>query len=389
MKMNPNSRESVWAISKASIPFFRDGITAGKEEGEKWVQVDGLVDALCVSISGTVWSLIHDKIHYRSGVTPNNEAGTAWNQVDQEFSASLLEAGGSCLWAYARSNLLYVRTGMGFHSNSSNVTRIGDGWRHIPTPTTPSGVSDLAMTAQDDLYALTDDNKLFKREGCTQSCHEGVNWVKVALPKTGSSGFLGLGAVPRVKQIAGGLEYLWAVTDSHEVWRAPYPSMITEISWERIPGQKMVFVSPSMCDKEITWGINNRDQIFVRTSPQVGRYEWLRQGTIMFRSLTVGVMLNYVLPAEQPRRALARMQSMNRVRGEGPAQTGGAFPDVVVATLRDELKVTDIPFKMEQCDTMSTELLNALVIPVLSKEEVLQRFTYDFTTENTVLSEVM
>lgn len=169
--------------------------------------------------------------------------------------------------------------------------------------------------------------------------------------------------------------------------------MITERSWERIPGQKMVFVSPSMCDKEITWGINNRDQIFVRTSPQVGRYEWLRQGTIMFRCLTVGVMLNYLLPTEQPKRALARMQSMNRVRGDGPVQStngrSGAFPDVVVATLRDELKVTDIPFKMEQCDTMSTELLNALVIPVLSKEEVLQRFTYDFTTENTVLCEAM
>ena len=27
--MTQNTRESVWAISKANIPFYRDGITAG------------------------------------------------------------------------------------------------------------------------------------------------------------------------------------------------------------------------------------------------------------------------------------------------------------------------------------------------------------------------
>ena len=31
------------------------------------MQVDGLVDALCVSISGTVWSLIHDKVNRTRG----------------------------------------------------------------------------------------------------------------------------------------------------------------------------------------------------------------------------------------------------------------------------------------------------------------------------------
>ena len=50
------------------------------------------------------------------------------------------------------------------------------------------------------------------------------------------------------------------------------------------------------------------------------------------------------------------------------------------------LQVTDMPFKIEQCDQMSEDLLNALVIPVLSQQEVLQRFNYDFTTEDTVLS---
>ena len=41
--------------------------------------------------------------------------------------------------------------------SSNKLTDIvsGDGWRHIPTPTAPAGVSDLAMTAQDDLYVLT------------------------------------------------------------------------------------------------------------------------------------------------------------------------------------------------------------------------------------------
>ena len=37
----------------------------------------------------------------------------------------MLEAGGSCLWVYGRDNTLYVRSGMGFHSSSPNVTRIG------------------------------------------------------------------------------------------------------------------------------------------------------------------------------------------------------------------------------------------------------------------------
>ena len=35
---------------------------AGKEEGTKWVQVDGIVDKLSVSISGTVWAIMHDKV---------------------------------------------------------------------------------------------------------------------------------------------------------------------------------------------------------------------------------------------------------------------------------------------------------------------------------------
>ena len=43
----------------------------------------------------------------------------------------------------------------------------------------------MAITAQDDLFVLTDDNKLFKRDGCTQSCPEGVSWAKCALPRLG------------------------------------------------------------------------------------------------------------------------------------------------------------------------------------------------------------
>ena len=126
-----------------------------------------------------------------------------------------------------------------------------------------------------------------------------------------------------------------------------------------------------MCDKEITWGINNRDQMFVRTSPQVGRYEWLRQGTIMFRTVTVGVMLNYELPSEQQaKKAVVRNASSLNMSEVAKSK---------------ELKVTDMPFKIEQCDQMSEELLNALVIPILSKQEILQRFTYDFSTENNVL----
>lgn len=370
--MSQNTRESVWAISKASIPFYRDGITPGKEEGSKWVQVEGLVDKLSVSISGTVWAIMHDKLFYRSGVTPNSEQGSSWTAVEHDFSTDMLEAGGSCLWVYGRDNMLHVRTGMGFHSSSAGITRIGSGWTSTPSPTSPSGVTDMAITSQDDLFVLTDDNKLFKRDGCTQSCPEGVSWAKCALPRLGGGGFLGLGAAPEVINIAGGLEHLWAVTDSHEVWRAPYAGIITERSWERIHGQKMVYVCPSMCDKEITWGINNRDQMFVRTSPQVGRYEWLRQGTIMFRTVTVGVMLNYTIPSEQPKATLQRMASSSHGLLDQP---------------RDELKVTDMPFKIEQCDQMSEDLLNALVIPVLSKTEVLQRFTYDFTTEETVLSD--
>ena len=35
-------------------------------------------------------------------------------------------------------------------------------------------------------------------------------------------------------------------------------------------------------------------------------------------------------------------------------------------------QVTDMPFKIEQADQMSGELLNALVTPVLTKQEVLQ-----------------
>ena len=35
---------------------------AGKEEGSKWVQVDGIIDKLSVSISGTVWAIMHDKV---------------------------------------------------------------------------------------------------------------------------------------------------------------------------------------------------------------------------------------------------------------------------------------------------------------------------------------
>ena len=36
----------------------------GKEEGTKWVQVDGIVDKLSVSISGTVWAIMHDKVSF-------------------------------------------------------------------------------------------------------------------------------------------------------------------------------------------------------------------------------------------------------------------------------------------------------------------------------------
>ena len=35
---------------------------AGKEEGSKWVQVDGMLDQLSVSISGIVWAIMHDKV---------------------------------------------------------------------------------------------------------------------------------------------------------------------------------------------------------------------------------------------------------------------------------------------------------------------------------------
>ena len=46
-----------------------------------------------------------------------------------------------------------------------------------------------------------------------------------------------------------------------------------------------------------------------------------------------------------------------------------------------------MPFKMEECEEMSGELLNALVIPVLNREEILQRFNYDFTTEMEILND--
>ena len=59
----------------------------------------------------------------RAGVTPNNEQGTSWNRVEHDFSVNKLEAGGNCLWVYARDNLMYVRTGMGYQSSSPN--RIG------------------------------------------------------------------------------------------------------------------------------------------------------------------------------------------------------------------------------------------------------------------------
>lgn len=35
---------------------------------------------------------------------------------------------------------------------------------------------------------------------------------------------------------------------------------------------------------------------------------------------------------------------------------------------------------------MDQELLNALVIPILSEQDVLNKFSYDFSTEETVLS---
>ena len=47
----------------------------------------------------------------------------------------------------------------------------------------------MAITAADDVFVLTDNNHLFKREGVTASCPEGVAWTKVALPKTGNLTF--------------------------------------------------------------------------------------------------------------------------------------------------------------------------------------------------------
>lgn len=332
-----------------------------------------MLDHISVSIAGTVWAVMHDKIYYRGGVTPNNEQGSSWNPVQHDFSVALLEAGGWCVWTYSRHNTLHVRTGMTHGQPSSSITsRIGVGWEEINSPS--CGITDMALTALDDLFVLTDDSKLFKRDGCTQSCPQGVNWAKVSLPRLGGGGFLGLGATYQVIRIAGGLHFLWAVTDSHEVWRAPYGGVITESSWQRIPGQKMTYVCPSMCDQEITWGINNRDQIFVRSSPQVGRYEWLRQGTIIFSTVSVGVLSNYAMPSEHKANStvLARSVSVNNALDMDSSR---------------ELKVTDMPFKMEECEEMSGELLNALVIPVLNREEILQRFNYDFTTEMEILND--
>ena len=35
---------------------------SGKEEGSKWVQVEGMLDHISVSIAGTVWAVMHDKV---------------------------------------------------------------------------------------------------------------------------------------------------------------------------------------------------------------------------------------------------------------------------------------------------------------------------------------
>ena len=86
----------------------------------RWVQI-----IYPVATEQTLNTILSPQIFYRSGVTPNNEQGTAWTPVEHAFSVDMLEAGGSCLWVYGRDNLLYVRTGMGFHSTSANVSRIG------------------------------------------------------------------------------------------------------------------------------------------------------------------------------------------------------------------------------------------------------------------------
>jgi len=364
-------RESVWALSRASVPFFREGIEIGKEEGSKWVQLDGLVEAISVSVSGTVWAIMHDKVYVRAGVTPNCEPGTHWAPMTHEFQADKLAAGGCCMWVYTRENRLYVRTGMAFHSN-----KLGDNWKSIETPTNPNGIADMALTANDDLFVLTDCGKIYKREGCTPNVAEGVNWAKVALPKTGGGGFLGLGSAPAVKYISAGIKYLWCVTDSHDVWRSLYNGVINANSWERLHGQKMCYVAPSMSDEEIAWGINNRDQMYIRTSPQSGRYEWLRQGTVLFGTVSVGTMVVYTAPAEKSASGSKLARAMSNVQTRLPK----------VAPAPEELHMNDVPFKIEECGAMDQELLNALVIPILTEQDVLNKFNYDFNTEETVLS---
>ena len=73
----------------------------------------------------------------------------------------MLEAGGSCLWVYGRDNMLHVRTGMGFHSSSAGITRIG---RLFFLSGLPDKIGFLNLT----LFYFGHSNSLICYTGCNQ-----------------------------------------------------------------------------------------------------------------------------------------------------------------------------------------------------------------------------
>ncbi|KAL8584532.1 hypothetical protein ACOMHN_016852 [Nucella lapillus] len=160
-------KDVVWGVARNGDVYYRTGIAPSKQEGERWVKVDGSLKHVSVSDKGHVWGVsFNGTIYSRAGVNSCSPAGLAWIRIPG--SLKQISVGGSGVWGVNANDIIFYRDG-----TYGDPHYNGTSWRQL------EGGLKYVSSGQDVVVGVNAKNQMYIRQGTSHGKPEGLTWVMV------------------------------------------------------------------------------------------------------------------------------------------------------------------------------------------------------------------
>lgn len=248
----------VWAVGSDGTVFFRLGIEETKREGTSWeaqpkdavtTETNGVANEVAICTNGHVWIRGADnKLYYRMRITDQDPKGQEWVLDDTVGSQDVtsISCGLEGQFAFVQDNQVVIKRAVtnddpaGLLSGTTTLSQASLQFQQV------------SIGEQGQLYALSDDNKIYYRKGRTNAKLEGTMWEQVD--------------TYAFKQMDAGNNELYAVTMFNEVYRRDglvwndQAQNLVGTDWIEVKGW-MQYVSTA--EEGIVWAIDVEYDVWV------------------------------------------------------------------------------------------------------------------------------